>query len=107
MRRCAVLSYLQISVMEKQSLDIMWEEAMERFRILTKQSLHVSPPRTLEDVRKQIELYQSDSSDDQQSRGGKERAKRMSLNALSCIKLLGGVAAQGASMVCFRDEHSS
>lgn len=84
--------------MDKKTLDDMWKDARERFRSLTGQNLELSPPKTLEDIRKQIESQQSDSSTAKE-KDSKKRSKEISLNALSCIKLLGGVAAQGASMV--------
>jgi hypothetical protein len=84
--------------MDKKTLDDMWKDARERFRSLTEQNLELSPPKTLEDIRKQIESQQSDSSMPKE-KDCKKRAKKISLNALSCIRLLGGVAAQGASMV--------
>ena len=86
--------------MEKQPLDNLWKEAMDRFQVLTQKSIKMSPPKTLDDIRKQIESDQVESSDNRQQSDGKKRAKEISLNALTCIKLLGGVAAQGASMVC-------
>jgi hypothetical protein len=81
--------------MDKQSLDQMWKDAQDRFKVLTEQNLKQTPPRTLEDVRKQIE---SDSTGPKEKES-KRRAKDLSLNALNCIKLLGGVAAQAGSMV--------
>lgn len=82
--------------MDKQSLEQMWKDAQDRFRELTEENLKLTPPRTLDDVRKQIE---SDSTGPKEKES-KRRAKDMSLNALSCIKLLGGVAAQAGAMVC-------
>ncbi|KAH8592092.1 hypothetical protein B0O99DRAFT_689874 [Bisporella sp. PMI_857] len=84
--------------MEKQSLDDMWSDAMERFRDLTTKNLKLSPPRTLDDIRKQIESEQADSLNSK-AKDSKKRAKEIGMNALTCIKLLGGIAAQGASMV--------
>jgi hypothetical protein len=95
--------------MEKESLDDIWKDAARRFNALTNQDIKRSPARSLEDIRKQVDGQQPDSSG-QKEKDGKKHAKDMVLNVLSCIKLLGGVAAQGASMVCslvrFTDTHT-
>jgi hypothetical protein len=83
--------------MEKQSLPDLWEAAQKRFLDNTGKVLEFSPPKTLEDVRKQIESQQADFST--KDKDFKEKAKDASLNALYCLKLLGGVAANGAGIV--------
>lgn len=84
--------------MEKPSLDDIWKDAIQRFNSLTNQDIKISPPKSLDDIKKQVDSQQSDSSD-QKEKDGKRRTKDILLNVLQCIKLLGGVAAQGASMV--------
>jgi hypothetical protein len=86
-----------LAAMEKQSLPDLWTAAQKRFRDKTGKVLEFSPPKTLEDVCKQIESQQADFST--KDKGLKEKAEDATMNALNCLKLLGGVAAQGASMV--------
>ncbi|KAM6485833.1 hypothetical protein HDV62DRAFT_403210 [Trichoderma sp. SZMC 28011] len=76
----------------------MWDEAGRRFRARTEKSLDLKPPKSIDDIRDMIER-RYDPSSPAESDGGHERAKRIGLNILSCIKLLGGVAAQGAELV--------
>lgn len=78
----------------------MWDEAGRRFQARTERSLDLKPPKSIDDIRDMIERrYDPSSPADSDSDGGHERAKRIGLNILSCIKLLGGVAAQGAELV--------
>jgi hypothetical protein len=104
-----------MAAIEKESLDGLWEDAKKHFLEKTHQPLDFSPPKTLDDVRKQItvdeagkpitldyvrnqmEIQQADFSS--KEKGFKDKANEASLNALHCLKLLGGVVAQGASMV--------
>lgn len=82
---------------ERPSLQDMWTEAEEHFLSLTGKNLSVSPPKTLEDVRREMESQQA-----QYDAGDKDlvrNAKNVSMNVLYCLRLLGGVAAEGASMV--------
>ncbi|KAK0761408.1 hypothetical protein N5P37_006358 [Trichoderma harzianum] len=77
----------------------MWDEAGRRFQARTERSLDLKPPKSIDDIRDMIERrYDPSSPADSDSDGGHERAKRIGLNILSCIKLLGGVAAQGAEL---------
>ena len=84
--------------MEKATLQQMWTEAMTVFERRTSQTLNLRPPKTLDDVRRQIESQPVQYAPDNQS--WSRTAKNASMNVLYCLKLLGGVAAQGASMVC-------
>ena len=84
-------------------MDQLWEAAQKRFRDRTGQKLQVSPPKTLDDVRKEIESLSGDDGSGDSERN--QRFKESCMGALYCIKLLGGVAAQGASIVWFSPKH--
>jgi hypothetical protein len=84
--------------MAEQSLPDLWKEAEARFQSRTGKPLRRSPAKTLEDVRKEIESQQMEGTKVEKE-DAKTRAKEASMNALQCLKLLGGIAAQGASMV--------
>ncbi|KAL7919138.1 hypothetical protein ACQKWADRAFT_329980 [Trichoderma austrokoningii] len=73
--------------MAEPSIQNMWEEVRERFLARTQNSLGFKPPKTIDDIREMIEHRYDPSS------------LEIGLNILSCLKLLGGVAAQGAEMV--------
>lgn len=83
--------------MEKMSLKDIWDDAEDRFQKLTGKVLRVNPPKTLDSVRKEIEALQARMPSDDTDL--KTRAKETCMNVLNCIKLLGGVAAQGAAIV--------
>jgi hypothetical protein len=86
--------------MAEQTLPELWKEAEIRFQRITGKPLKLSPPKTLEDVRKEFESQQTEGV---MKEDGKTRAtKDFSMTALQCLKLLGGVAAQGAALVCLR-----
>jgi hypothetical protein len=80
------------------SIQSMWEEARGRFLARTQNSLDFKPPKSIDDIREMIER-RYDPSSPADSDGSHERAKQIGLNILSCLKLLGGVAAQGAELV--------
>jgi hypothetical protein len=83
--------------MAEQSLPDLWKEAEARFQLRTGKLLKLSPAKTLEDVRKEIEAQQTEVIG--KKGNDKTGAKDYSLTALQCLKLLGGVAAQGAAVV--------
>ncbi|KAE9369344.1 hypothetical protein N431DRAFT_380216 [Stipitochalara longipes BDJ] len=83
--------------MAEQTLKELWDEAEARFKLTTGKSLKLSPPKTLEDVRKEFEAQQIGDIGKEDAKG--HVAKDFSLIALQCLKLLGGVAAQGAALV--------
>jgi len=83
--------------MAEQSLKELWEAAEARFRLTTGKSLKLSPPKTLEDVRKEFEFQQAGDVGKEDGKG--RAAKDFGLVTLQCLKLLGGVAAQGAAIV--------
>ncbi|OQV03546.1 hypothetical protein CLAIMM_08579 [Cladophialophora immunda] len=82
----------------EQSFKQMWDEAEERFVKITKKPLRSSPKKSLNDVIQDLENRYNESgpADDERN---KPRAKELVENVLNCIKLLGGIAAQGASIV--------
>lgn len=85
---------------EKPTMDELWAKAQQRFQDRTGKELQISPPKTLDKVREDIE----DLAAKKDVFVGEERKRRFKDNAMGtlyCLKLLGGVAAQGASMVCF------
>lgn len=79
------------------SFDGMWTQAETRFLKITNKNLRAAPKRSLDDVVKDLEARYSDKDSDDES--AKSRAKEWIGNVLNCINLLGGIAAQGASMV--------
>lgn len=81
----------------KNSLDAIWQEAEDLFRSLTDQTLRLDPPRTLADVCKQLDAQQQLPTSTSNDR--RRDAKQAGLNVLYCLKNLGAIAAQGASMV--------
>ncbi|KIW88431.1 uncharacterized protein Z519_11000 [Cladophialophora bantiana CBS 173.52] len=85
----------------EQSFKQMWDDAEQRSLKITKTSLRSSPKKSLNDVVQELETRynESDSANDERN---KPRAKELVENVLSCIKLLGGIAAQGASVVRIR-----
>jgi hypothetical protein len=76
----------------------MWEEARGRFLARTQNSLDLKPPKTIDDVREMVE-HRYDPTSPVDSDENHKRAKEIGLTILSCLKLLGGVAAQGAEIV--------
>ena len=72
---------------------------MAQFQQRTGTVLNVRPPKTLEDITRQIDIQQTSYAYESNEQDLKTRAKTASMNVLYCLRLLGGVAAQGASMV--------
>ena len=83
--------------MAEPSLKELWEEAEVRFKLTTGKALRLSPAKTLEDVRREFEVQQIGDAGKEAGKG--RAAKDFGLVALQCLKLLGGVAAQGAAIV--------
>ena len=84
--------------MEKQSLQDMWDDASNRFRKLTGKILTPGRRKTLDEVCEEMEAQQSQDPTDNDLN---TRAKQIGINLLQGLKLLGGVVAQGVSMVGF------
>lgn len=79
------------------TLDELWKDAQDRFENITKQRLRASSVKRLDDVIKELDAkYIVKSSEDATIQN---RTKRAVHNVLQCIQLLGGIAAQGASIV--------
>ncbi|KAL9082575.1 MAG: hypothetical protein Q9165_008855 [Trypethelium subeluteriae] len=75
----------------------MWEQAAKRFEQKTSKSLKSSRNRSLEEaigfLRERFDTEDTDSD------GRQQRIKKLATNVLKLIQLVGGIAAQGASMV--------
>lgn len=78
----------------------MWEKAQIRFQERTSKSLRLSTGKSLEDVLKELEERYPQESIFETRGQSKSNAKEVVRNVLSCINILGGIVAQGASMVC-------
>jgi fungal STAND N-terminal Goodbye domain len=79
-------------------LRAMWEDAEQNFKTKTAKKLgRAGDAKTLDDVIREMESRKVEDDSD----GGKikNRAKDIGQKVLNCIQLLGGIAAQGASMV--------
>ncbi|KAI3579340.1 hypothetical protein IWW34DRAFT_739131 [Fusarium oxysporum f. sp. albedinis] len=83
---------------EDLTMEQLWDEAAERFLARTGKGLNRKPPMTIDDVRKQIES-RTDPTTDIDAANTLKHKKDIGLNILECLKLLGGIAAQGASVV--------
>ncbi|KAF2228666.1 hypothetical protein EV356DRAFT_457297 [Viridothelium virens] len=75
----------------------MWEQAAKKFEQKTSKNLRGSRDRSLEEaigvLREKFDAQDPDSG------GRQQRIKELATNVLKFIQLLGGIAAQGASMV--------
>ncbi|KAI1097658.1 hypothetical protein F4804DRAFT_156074 [Jackrogersella minutella] len=85
------------SVRPDSSMEEMWRDATVRFNKRTGMNVNVKPPKTINDCVRELE--QSRFQKEPHERTGKETFEEYGLNILRCLKLLGGVAAQGAEMV--------
>jgi hypothetical protein len=79
----------------KEAIKKLWDQAAQDFEAICGKSLRQGRVKTFDDVQKVIE---KDRSKDSQQDGW-EKAKRVGLKSLQCLKLLVNVAAQGASLV--------
>ncbi|KAI9657615.1 MAG: hypothetical protein M1821_002791 [Bathelium mastoideum] len=82
---------------DEQTFQQMWVEARTRFEATTKKSLMQSKNRSLDDVMKALDHKFNDK--DPEDGGKQKRVKELAMNVLTFINLLGGIAAQGASVV--------
>ena len=82
---------------DEQDFRQMWIEAQNRFEKTTKKSLVQKNNRSLDDVLK--ELDKRFNTDDAQEDDAQRHIKVLTSNLLTFIELLGGIAAQGASIV--------
>jgi hypothetical protein len=84
----------------EQNLKEMWKKLEERFKAKTGRDLKPKSTKTLEEIKKKLELQESQiPPDEPEKKDAKRRAKDAGLDILYCLKLLGGLAAQGASIV--------
>ena len=82
---------------DEQAFKQMWVDARIRFQDLTKRSLIESTDRSLDDIVNLID--QKFDQSDPETHSKKKRIKELASNVLKFIDILGGIAAQGASMV--------
>ncbi|KAL8691994.1 MAG: hypothetical protein Q9218_002886 [Villophora microphyllina] len=82
---------------DEQGFKRMWEDAQHRFEQKTKKSLVQQKNPSLENVLKKLDERFNDDNPD--SGGKQQRVKQLASNVLKLIQLLGGIAAQGASIV--------
>ncbi|KAH8692976.1 hypothetical protein BGW36DRAFT_362518 [Talaromyces proteolyticus] len=84
----------------EEELKKMWEEAEREFNQLTRKNLRTDHEKGLDDVLQEFERkYQPPQGGKQSGLVSKEKIKKTIANVLNCIQLLGGIAAQGASIV--------
>jgi hypothetical protein len=75
----------------------MWQDAENDFRQMTRKNLRADPEKRLEDVLQELERkYQPETPE---GRSTKAKISETIGKVLSCVQLLGGLAAQGASIV--------
>jgi len=82
------------------TMDELWDVARSRFEQRTGKSLEFRPAKTLEDCVIVLEQQQAlnEHLPLHQKPARAAKAKEYGLNILQCLKLVGGVAADGASM---------
>ncbi|MCJ1334433.1 hypothetical protein MMC10_011143 [Thelotrema lepadinum] len=85
------------SNVDEQSFKQMWIDARIRFQDLTKKSLTESTNRGLDDM---LDLVETRFDMNDPDTGSKQKhIKELASNVLKFVQILGGIAAQGASMV--------
>ncbi|KAI0834307.1 hypothetical protein F5Y06DRAFT_307099 [Hypoxylon sp. FL0890] len=82
---------------ELSSMEEMWRDAAIRFNERTGMNVDIKPPKTLDDCIKELEG--SRFPEESEEKSSREKLEDYGVNILRCLKLLGGVAAQGAEMV--------
>lgn len=85
--------------MENFTMEELWKDVRVRFLELTTMNLDLKPARTLDECIREIEKPKARSKSTVEETSKRERAKEYGIGILKCLKLLGGVAAQGAEMV--------
>jgi hypothetical protein len=76
------------------SVQEIWENTIARFHQRTGQQLN-GVSRTTEDLRRALAAHYAAQVDDEDI----SRAKETGFKIIRCIQLLGGIAAEGASLV--------
>lgn len=84
------------STRSESSMEEMWRDATSRFNERTGMNVNMRPPKTLDDCIRELE--KSGFPEESEGKSGKEKLQDYGINILRCLKLLGGVAAQGADM---------
>ncbi|MCJ1424920.1 hypothetical protein MMC29_002808 [Sticta canariensis] len=78
-------------------LQALWNDAESKFERLTTKKLRFhGPPKTLDDVIKEIENRKIDD-DSSEGKRKREKMKKISQKVLKTVQLLAGIVAQGAS----------
>lgn len=97
----ASLLFAMTTNYEKMSFVDMWEAASGRFQEQTGRKLERNPGISLDDCFRRIEAARPSNSTEKAPFTSEKRHKltRYTLNTLRCLKLLGGVVAEGAEMV--------
>ncbi|OTA57974.1 hypothetical protein K449DRAFT_398189 [Hypoxylon sp. EC38] len=88
---------MEKSTRSESSMEEMWRDATVRFNERTGMNVNIKPPKTLDDCIRELE--KSEFPEESEDKSGKEKLEDYGINILRCLKLLGGVAAQGADMV--------
>lgn len=79
------------------NLDSAWEDACVAFRQVAGIDLKTERPPTADDIRARFDAKKAkDAEEDRKV----EKVKAIFRKTLTCIDRVGGIAAQGASMVC-------
>lgn len=88
---------------EVMAMQDMWDDVEKLFERLTGKALRSKGKTSLDDCKAQITKLQqpadADAAPAPTKRSGGAKAKSYAMDMLHCVKLLGGVAAQGGSMV--------
>ena len=79
------------------NLQEVWDTVCQSFAKTTNVDLTTTPKYNIDQVLDQIRQKQDD---DEQRNVKYKVAKDVISKTMSCIEVLGGIAAQGASMVC-------
>ncbi|KAI1410983.1 hypothetical protein F5Y13DRAFT_201740 [Hypoxylon sp. FL1857] len=82
---------------EPSSMEEMWRDATIKFNERTGLNVDLKPPKTLNDCIGELE--ESRYPDESEEKSGKEKLEDYGINIIRCLKLLGGIAAQGAEVV--------
>jgi hypothetical protein len=95
------MAYVASPVLDRDdySFKAMWEQAQLRFQERTAKSLKSATGKSLEDVLKELEQKYPEDNIFQAQNGSQSNVKDIVRNVLNCINILGGIVAQGASMV--------
>jgi hypothetical protein len=92
------------AVKDEYSLQEAWDRVCGSFAKTTDGLDLTKPPKyTPDQVLEQIRAKQDE---DDEKNGKYKVAKEVISKTLDCINILGGIAAQGASMVCLRSGRS-